>query len=273
MTERRFHRPELGDVRLHASFEGDAEAPCVVMLHGGGANLHWWDEIAPTLAREFFVVRLDFRGHGDSDFPEIREVGAFHRDLEALRDELGARPMALVGHSMGGHIALDHAARHPNVWGVVAVEVSFGSARKERRRTQLALALRRSYATREEAIERFRLLPRSPGVPEERRRRLAADSVVELPDGRFAYKFDPAWFGLPPAPHAPLSDVACPTLVIRGGDSSLLTREGAEQACDALPRGRLIEIAGAGHNVHLENPGDVAEAIRAHLAPHVPRRS
>ncbi|MEM7409767.1 MAG: alpha/beta hydrolase [Myxococcota bacterium] len=273
MTARRFGRPELGDVQLHASFEGPPNAPCVVLLHGGGANLHWWDEIAPALAREYRVVRLDFRGHGDSDFPETREVGAFHRDLEALCAELGEPPMALVGHSMGGHIALDHAARHAEVWAVVAVEVSFGSARKERRRTQLALALRRSYATREEAVERYRLLPRSPGVPEERRRRLAEDSVVALPDGRFAYKFDPGWFGLPPAPHAALSEVGCPTLVIRGGKSSLLTEEGAEQAAAALPRGDLLEIPDAGHNVHLECPERVADAVLAHLRPHAPESS
>jgi pimeloyl-ACP methyl ester carboxylesterase len=216
------------------------------------------------------VICLDFRGHGDSDHPADLLVGAFHRDLEALISELAPERFALVGHSMGGHIALDHAARDTRVWGVVAVEVSFGAARRERRRTRLALTLRRHYATREEAIERYRLMPSTPGAPESVRLALADHSIREEPDGRFAFKFDPRWFGLEPAPHADLADVRCPTLVIRGGNSTLLTRDGAVSVVEKLPAGRLLEISGAGHNTHLERPTEVIVAISEHLSAHLP---
>ena len=195
-------------------------------------------------------------------------MGAFHRDLEALVAELGHEDIALVGHSMGGHVALDHAARHPRTWGLVTIEVSFGAAARERRRTRLALSLRRSYASRDEAIARYRLMPSTPGVSERVRAALAAHSIRELPDGRFVYKFDPRWFGLPPSPHEPLEDVRCPSLVIRGDHSTLLTREGAESVVEKLPSARLIEISGAGHNVHLERPVEVIVAITEHLSAH-----
>lgn len=266
MRTLRFTRPGLDGVHLHARIQGDADAPCVVLLHGGGANLHWWDEIAPRLAAHFRVVALDFRGHGDSDHPEELVVGAFHRDLEALLEELGTDEVALVGHSMGGHVALDHACAHPSVWGLVTVEVSFGSAVRERRRTRLALQFRREYATFEEAVARYRLLPHTPGVSEERRHELARHSIQALPGGTFAYKFDPRWFGLPSAPHGKLGDLRCPCLVIRGADSSLLTREGAESLVAKLPRGELLEVPDSGHNVHLEAPEVVAGAIEAHLS-------
>jgi len=266
MQTLRFTRPSLDGVELHAQVRGEADRPCVVLLHGGGANLHWWDEIAPSLAERFQVVTLDFRGHGDSDHPEERVVGAFHRDLEALLEELGREDVALVGHSMGGHVALDHASRHPPTWGLVAVEVSFGSALRERRRTRLALQFRREYASFDEAVARYRLLPHTPGVSEESRRALAAHSIRELPGGTFAYKFDPRWFGLPAAPHGDLGEVACPTLVIRGADSSLLTREGAESVVAKLPQARLLEVPATGHNVHLEAPDEVARAIAEHLS-------
>ena len=266
METLRFTRPELDGVYLHAQLRGDPRSPCVVLLHGGGANLHWWDEIAPSLAERFRVVCLDFRGHGDSDHPEELVVGAFHRDLEALVAELGNDGIALVGHSMGGHIALDYAARHPSVWGLVAIEVSFGAATRERRRTRLALSLRRSYATRDEAIARYRLMPSTPGVSERVRESLAEHSIRELPDGRFVYKFDPRWFGLTPSPHERLEDVRCPSLVIRGDHSTLLTREGAESVVAKIPSARLIEISGAGHNVHLERPIEVIVAISEHLS-------
>ena len=265
MRSLRFTRPGLDGVTLNAQLRGGADSPCVVLLHGGGANLHWWDEIAPRLARGFRVVALDFRGHGDSDYPAQRRPGAFQRDLDALLEELAVPEVALVGHSMGGHLALDHAARHPSVWGLVAVEVSFGSPPRERRRTRLALQLRRVYASRDEALQRFRLLPHTPGVSETRRRQLAEHSVRALPDGGFAYKFDPGWFGLPPAPRTRLGDVACPTLVIRGADSPLLSQQAAERVVDELPRGELLVLEGGGHNVHLEQPARVADAIAAHL--------
>lgn len=266
----RFTRPELEGVHLHAQLRGDPHAPLVILLHGGGANLHWWDEIAPSLAERFRVASLDFRGHGDSDHPDALFVGAFDRDLDALVAELGSPDLALVGHSMGGHVALDYAARHPRVWAVTAVEVSFGAPARERRRTRLALTLRRPYATREEAIARYRLMPSTPDAPESVRRALAEHSIRELPDGRFVYKFDPRWFGLPPPPHARLEEIRCPTLVIRGSESTLLTREGAASVSRKLPAGRLIEISGAGHNVHLERPTEVIVAITEHLSCHVP---
>lgn len=269
METLRFTRPELDGVHLHAQLQGDPRAPCVVLLHGGGANLHWWDEIAPSLAERFFVASLDFRGHGDSDHPEELVVGAFHRDLAALVAELD-RDVAIVGHSMGGHVALDHAAGNPRVWGLVAVEVSFGAAAVERRRTRLALTLRRPYATRQEAVDRFRLMPSTPNAPESLRRALAEHSVRELPNGRFVYKFDPRWFGMPPAPHARLAEVRCPTLVIRGTESTLLTREGAGSLVERMPAARLIEISGGGHNVHLERPSEVIVAVTEHLSAHVP---
>jgi len=268
METLRFTRPELDGVHLHAELRGDPRSPTVVLLHGGGANLHWWDEIAPSLAERFRVVCLDFRGHGDSDHPEALVVGAFHRDLEALVAELGYEDIALVGHSMGGHVALDFAAQHPRVWGLVAIEVSFGAAARERRRTRLALSLRRSYATRDEAVARYRLMPSTPGVSERVRESLAEHSIRELPDGRFVYKFDPRWFGLPPPPYQRLDDVRCPSLLIRGERSTLLTREGAESAVAKLPAARLIEISGAGHNVHLERPTEVIVAVTEHLSSH-----
>jgi pimeloyl-ACP methyl ester carboxylesterase len=169
---------------------------------------------------------------------------------------------------MGGHIALDYAARHPHVWGLVAIEVSFGAASRERRKTRLALSLRRSYATRDEAIARYRLMPSTPGVSERVREALAEHSIREQPDGRFVYKFDPRWFGLTPSPHERLEDVRCPALVIRGDHSTLLTREGAESVVAKLPSARLIEISGAGHNVHLERPIEVIVAITEHLSAH-----
>ncbi len=95
---------------------------------------------------------------------------------------------------------------------------------------------------------------------------LPGDESGRQKDGRFGFKFDPRWFGLPPAPHERLDDVRCPALLIRGAHSTLLTREGADAVVAKLPSARLIEISGAGHNVHLERPTEVIVAITEHLS-------
>lgn len=250
-------------MELSALHWGDPQSPKLVLLHGGGANAHWWDHLAPTLSRRFHVVALDFRGHGESDHTSEVEPGAFQRDLEALLEHLGGDEICLIGHSMGGHVALDHASRLAATRGVVAIEVARGAARRENRRARLALAARRSYRTREEAVERFRFLPRSPLAAESLRLAIAEHSVSQEPDGRFGFKFDPRWFSLPRSAPPDLSQVRCPVLVVRGAESGLLTADGMAELVSELPRATALEIAGAGHNVHLERPAEVLEGIEA----------
>jgi pimeloyl-ACP methyl ester carboxylesterase len=264
----RFTTPALDGVSLHAIRHGDPRLPKLVLLHGGGANAHWWDDVAPVLARRYHVVALDFRGHGDSDQPEPRP-GAFQWDLVGLLEHIEAPDAALLGHSMGGHVVLEHAARHGGAKqprALVVVDVARGAGGRTRRMMRLALAARRSYRTREEAISRFRFLPPAPGASEELRARIAAASVRQQPDGRFAFKFDPRWFALPPAPGPLLERVSAPTLILRGAESPILSREGAQSLARELPEARLVEIAGAEHNVHLEQPEKFLSAVEGFLA-------
>ncbi len=240
---------------LHWPAEGgDAAAAPVVLLHGGGANAHWWDHLAEPLSTERGCYALDFRGHGDSSFPEERRIGAFNDDLEALVRWLGRDDVHLVGHSMGAAVALDHASRFPATRSLVLVDLARGGAPGSGRRARLALSLRRTYRTREEAIDRFRFLPESTHATEALRRSVAEHSVREEPDGRFGYKFDPAWFGLPSRPRPELSRIRCRTLLVRGGDSRLLSVEAAQAFAEELPRGEWIEIRDAGHHVLVDRP-------------------
>jgi pimeloyl-ACP methyl ester carboxylesterase len=245
-------------VALHAiewpSRSVDAEAEPTVLLHGGGANAHWWDHLALRLAQHGRVLALDFRGHGDSEHPSERRVGAFNDDLEALTEHLGREDVHLVGHSLGASVAYDHASRHPATRSAVLIDLALGGARGAGRRARLALALRRTYASREEAIARFRFLPESSEASEELRRAIAEHSVREERDGRFGYKFDGGWFGLPSRPRPDPSSVGCPVLLVRGAESHLLSRDAALAFVTALPRGQLAEIEGAGHHVQLDRP-------------------
>jgi pimeloyl-ACP methyl ester carboxylesterase len=261
----RFTNAFLDGVKLHVLHRGRASDPKLVLLHGGGANAHWWDHLAPAFAGRHHVLALDFRGHGDSDYPETLAVGAFDRDLEALLEHIGDRGAILVGHSMGAHVALSHAARHRGLRAVIALEISHGGRPGERRRARLALAARRTYPSREEALRRFQFLPAAPGADEALRASIAENSVRREADGRFGFKFDAQWFTLPRATPPDLGRIACPVLVIRGAESGLLTPEGAAELVGLIPSARCVEIAGGGHNVHLERPGDVLATMEAFL--------
>jgi len=261
-----FSTSSLAGVRLHALHWGDPEHEKLVLLHGGGANAHWWDHVAPAMAERFHVIALDFRGHGDADHPRETRAGALSEDLEALVEHLGDPPVRLVGHSMGGAIALDHACRHAGVRALVAVDVARGASKRSRRSARLALALKRSYPTRADAIARYRFLPPSERASEALRAHIASHSVVEEPDGRFGYNFDPRWFGLPARPRPPLERVECPVLVLRGRESPLLTREGADDLARELPDARVMAIEDAGHHVHIDQPGAFLAAVLPFLA-------
>ena len=224
----RFTTPSLDGIELHTSRIDRPGATTLVLLHGGGANAHWWDHLAPRLAEHFRVISLDFRGHGDSDHPEFREPGAFDRDLDALLEHLEAPDAILMGHSMGAHVALRAATRRPPAArhrrGRALARRPEGASDAGRGSHSLR---RRTYATRDEAIRRFQFLPTAPLAPEALRSAIAGHSVRQEADGRYGYKFDPGWFGIGGGEPTELSRIACPVLIVRGAESPLLSAAGS----------------------------------------------
>jgi pimeloyl-ACP methyl ester carboxylesterase len=83
------------------------------------------------------------------------------------------------------------------------------------------------------------------------------------PNGRFGYKFDPAWFALPARPRPDPARVRCPTLLVRGAESTLLSRDAAVEFVGQLADGRLLEIPAAGHHVLIDQPDALHDAIVA----------
>ncbi len=256
-------------ITLNALHWGTPSQSPIVLLHGGGGNAHWWDHIAEPLAKDHYVVALDFRGHGDSTYPETLTVGAFNLDLEALCDQLGTERVMLVGHSMGAHVALDHASRHPRTRALVLIDLSRGGSKRASRVARLALALRRTYRSRAEAVERFRFVPSADHVSVSLRESVAALSIREESEGRFGFKFDPRWFGVPPRPRPDPSQIRCPTLLVRGAESTLLSPEGLAAFAEEIPEAECIEIEGAGHHVPFDRPDALVDALAAFAARHL----
>jgi len=104
----------LNGTRIH--YQRIGEGPDLVLVHGIAANLaFWFPRIAPALAQRRRVTVYDLRGHGLSAMPPVGYTPAdMAEDLGGLMDHLGIERADLVGHSFGGTICLEYAARHPD---------------------------------------------------------------------------------------------------------------------------------------------------------------
>jgi pimeloyl-ACP methyl ester carboxylesterase len=91
---------------IDANVRIDGKGPPVVLIHGFGAAIDWWDGIAPGLAQHHQVVRIDLIGHGGTAAPtEGYAIARQAALVGAVLDKLGLERVSVVGHSMGGEVA------------------------------------------------------------------------------------------------------------------------------------------------------------------------
>lgn len=254
----------LNKLRFHYLEWGEAGAPPLILLHGFTGHARSWDHFAEAVAHRFRVLALDQRGHGDSDRPpdvdySLRTMAA---DLEAFTDALCPGRFNLVGLSMGGRVSILYASTHPDrVARLVLVDIGPDIAPEglARIRTMVSMAPE-EFESEEQAYHLLRAA--NPRYSESLLRHRVKHGLTPRPNGRFAWKYDPAlrdqmrqgtrdmsdlW------PHLPR--ISCPTLIVRGTESDVLSPPIAKRMLEALSDARLIEVPDAGHTV----PGDQPE--------------
>ena len=103
-----------GDSALHIC-DSEVGEKVVVLLHGYLENMLVWDNFVPLLYKEVRVITLDIPGHGISEVKgEIHSMDYIADTIAAALDKLGIDQATIVGHSMGGYVALAFAERHAN---------------------------------------------------------------------------------------------------------------------------------------------------------------
>ncbi len=247
--------------RLEAEMWGEASAPPVVLLHGGGQTRHAWDRTGPRLAAlGWRVVAPDLRGHGTSQWSSdgAYDLDLFADDVRALVAQLGGRPV-LVGASLGGLSSLLAAGEAPRaaIRALVLVDVAHRpDPRGVRRIVEFMRRRPDGFASVEEAaaVVSAHLPHRTrPYDPEGLRHNLRrqGDRWVWHWDPRMLHNFEDRTD--PPGMAERLLDAArhadVPILLIRGGVSDVVPEDIAEEFCDRVPHARYVEVGDAGHMV------------------------
>jgi pimeloyl-ACP methyl ester carboxylesterase len=265
---------ESDGLRIRALVWGRDADPTVVLVHGNGAHAHWWEPLLPSLVPGWRAVAVDLRGHGESGWPATPAYAMldFERDLAAVIAATVSGPFALVGHSMGGRVALWYAARRPA--GVTALGMldsrldPLVGADAAKYRKKMGAREGRGYPTREAVMAAFRFVPDEPDVAPAVLARIADRAIVERAPGDWTFRFDRGVLDVAGDGAGDmmrlLPDVAVPTFVANGRDSWVLDAAERAKIVAGLRRGEGHEFHGAHHFI-VSHPAEVGAALRRFL--------
>jgi len=272
------HYAVANALRLHYLDWGNAHLPPVLLLHGVRLQAHTWDMAALLLRDHYHLVAVDQRGHGDSEWTSDAQFGDDTFDLmledtrqlvEQLADRWRWDKFILVGMSMGGITAMRYAAEFSDrLLALCLVDIAPTTMHS-------GVLSMEGFKIETETLCRFEdFLERAhkfmPHRSVAQLRYSLMHSLKQLPDGRWTWKQDHRAGAV--RHHAPLAElwnelpkIMCPTLLMRGAQSNVLAADVAQRAMDTLPKGKLITIDPATHNVHSDNPVAFARELHAFL--------
>lgn len=238
-----------------------AREPCFLLLHGLGATGAVWGPVEALLAqRGARVLAPDLRGHGAAPWASTYSVGGTAADLAPA--VAGATELYVVGHSFGGYVALALASGWfaTQVRAVLAIGTKLSFSDAERRRAaELARRPARIFPTQAEALERYRKVSGLDASVAPGDALLARGTVRDGAGFRLAA--DPATVGVEVPPFAALLAAArCPVLAARGEHDPLVS----STELRAVPG--AVDVAGLGHNPHVESPQVLVTLIDRLLA-------
>ena len=265
---------QLEHVNLHYLDYGGPGSQTLVLVHGGGANAHWFDLIGPALARYCRVLAVDLRGHGDSSWaePPIYTFEAHMQDLRALFQAEHLTAPLLMGHSMGGILLTQYTGTQPQEVGALIVCDSRPVYSEEAADLLQQMGQRpgREYPTLEEYIAHFRIRPDGLRAPQAVHHYIARSAARQLPSGMWMHKIDRRVYAQRTSMNTlPFwQRITCPALVLRAEHSSRLTPALLQQICEVCPHMERADVAGAGHHLMLDQPEQTAILVRTFLQRH-----
>jgi pimeloyl-ACP methyl ester carboxylesterase len=244
----------------------DSGLPACLLVHGYGDGSHVWQDTIEALCPFCSVVVVDLRGHGESGISLSRDYSleAYVADTERVVRTLALKRLYIIGHSLGGQIAIRLiASLRQSVMGAILAdtcarpnEIAFAHVKESLKKSI------RVYASPDE-YSRF-LITTRPLLSASVAAQLAS-GALRLIDGGYELKVDPLLaadnFEASNSTINPevdllelLPHITCPTLVMRGEASALVSLRAASEMIGLLRNGRLSTIGQAGHALMSDNP-------------------
>ncbi len=270
------HHVEANGLRLHYLDWGEGPSQNLFLLHGLSDSARTWDDFAKEASAGYRVVAVDLRGHGESGHAtDGYTLDKFAADVLAVARGLNVRTFHLVGHSLGALVGIHLAATQPRAVTRLALVDGGPGINVAPARQYLLPGFSRpmGFATEDEA--KAWLKQTYSAEPEEVALRRFQYDMQKNWAGRWVLRQDPElwWFigdeeGFRKRTDelwALLPQVQCPTLFLHGRQSRVASEEAAQRIVAALPKGRLVDIPGARHNIHSDQPALFKEALLGFL--------
>ncbi len=259
----------------------DRRATPVLLLHGGGQTRHSWNRAAAGLAaRGHDVYTMDLRGHGDSAWPGDADyrLDAFTADLIETIASLDITPV-IVGASLGGITGLNAVGRHRDLAAalvLVDIVVDVQQSGIDRIKNFMAAHVD-GFDTLDDVADAI-----AAYNPERKRTRNLdglTKNVRQRADGRWYWHWDPRFIeGGGDGGESRITDpevlttaahgVSVPTLLVRGGQSDVVTQEGIARMRELIPHAEVADVSEAGHMVAGDDNQVFAAAIVDFLVRH-----
>jgi esterase len=265
----------MNGLQLHYVEWGSPGNPSLVLLHGFQSNAHTWDTFSQAMVDTYHVLALDQRGHGDTSWVPDGNYApeSSVSDIDGFITALRLAPTVVIGHSMGGRHAAMVAANYPaKVRKVVIVDTAaeFPPAMRSQQPTTDAPPQPETFDTFEEVVQNG--IKQYPLTPEAELRHANYHNLYRGADGKWSWRWDInllQWRrrnrSAPGDLYTYLQRIQCPTLLIRGQRSPLLTPDVAQKMIQALPNGRTVDIANAAHTVNADNAPEFNAVTAAFL--------
>jgi len=251
-------------MKLHYETRGDG--PPVLILHGLFGSHQNWLPVARELSGTFRVLTVDLRNHGQSPHHDESSYAVMAEDVARLIDDLDLGKVSLLGHSLGGKVAMQVALSHPEVVERLVI-VDIGPRAYVSLHDDVFAALSHldlaGIHSRSQADELL-----SATIPHRPTRHFLLTNLMRAPEGRWRWRMNLETL------HAHREHLAGslhgapfpgPTLFIRGALSSYLAENDLNAIRNLFPRATLHTIAEAGHWVQVDAPGPFIAAVRQFL--------
>jgi 3-oxoadipate enol-lactonase len=243
----------------------------VVLLHGFPFHSGIWHEQVRALTGLYRMITPDLRGFGKSIAPAgVYEMDVLAADVLALLDQLNIRQCVLIGHSMGGYVALAAYKMFPEriqAFGLIASQA--GADTEEARQNRLNTVEKVLQAGDKGAqVIVDGMLPKlfakeSPPEPE------ISEEITKIILGTDVAGIVGALKGMANRPDSNpiLPEMNIPVLLLAGDQDQIIPAAKAETMASVLPNPTHIVVENAGHMLMLEQPGATTEALKTFLAP------